>query len=107
MYVIIRTMKIEKGYLDKYTENFKKDSPITKSKGFVKKELYVSSKEKEYDIVSTHIYFEDKKAFYVWEGSPEHIQMHKERKQGNHVKPEEVIEVTRQAFDLVSTVNYG
>lgn len=104
MYIIVRTMKIEKGYLDRFKENFSKPSPITKSPGFVKKEMLVSTKEKDFDLVQNKIYFKDKKAFYVWEGSPEHIALHRNKDKEHMQKPEGLIEVSREAYELVLTV---
>lgn len=100
MFVIIRTMKIEKGYLDKVLENASKKGPIFKSPGFVKKEIFVQTKDKEFDLVKQMIYFENKKAFYVWEGSPEHIALHKDKNSDHNKKPEGIIEVKREAMEL-------
>jgi len=98
MFVVIRGFKIEKGHLDKYVENFKKDSPVMGSPGFLKKELFIQTKNKEYDIVNTYIYFVDKEAYDVWHNSEEHKKGHKTRKE----KPAEIISFTRESFEVIS-----
>ncbi|MDY0278075.1 MAG: antibiotic biosynthesis monooxygenase, partial [Acholeplasma sp.] len=102
MYVIIRTMKIEKGYLDSFKERFMKPSPLHKSPGFVKREMYAQTKNSDFDILKVMIFFEDKKAYYAWEGSPDHIAMHKDKNHENHTQPEGLIEASREAFTLVA-----
>ena len=101
MFVIIRSFKIEKGHLDKNKENFKQESPVMAFSGFVKKELFIQTKNKEFDIVSTYIYFVDKDAYDVWHSSKEHKEGHKKAKLEGHVRPAEIIEVTREAFEVL------
>ena len=101
MFVIIRTMKIEKGYLDIYKEQATKKSLVANSKGFVKREVLVSTKHKSYDVIQNLIYFENKKAYYVWQGSPEHIAMHKNKKHDE--KPEGLISITKEEYELIKS----
>lgn len=101
MYVIVRVMKVKKGFQDKVLERFLAPSLVAKSKGFVKSELLADKRNPEYDLYRQSIYWEDRKAFYVWEGSPEHIAMHKNKDHAHHQRPEEIIEVSREAFDLI------
>lgn len=101
MFVIIRSLKIEKGHLDRYKDNFKKESIVMKSPGFIKKELFIQTKNREYDLVKTYIYFENKQAYYVWQGSPEHIAMHKNKKAGNIEKPAEIIETSKEEYEVI------
>jgi heme oxygenase (staphylobilin-producing) len=103
MYIIVRTMKVKKGFRDKIVERFLEPSPVTKSPGFVKSELLVNTKDPEFDLYRQSIYWQDKKAFYIWEGSPEHIAMHRDPNHKHHQKPEEIIEVTREAFELIAS----
>lgn len=102
MFVLIRTMKLVKGYLNIYEENFKKESPLTKSPGFVKKEMFVNTKDKEFDIVAYHTYFKDKQSYYIWKGSDAHIAMH--RNKANLDPKPEIIEVIKENYTLVTTV---
>ena len=98
MFVVERTVKLEKGFIDIHKEKMNEYSPIFKSPGFVKREVLISTTNKEFDLIKTLVYFNDKKAYYVWEGSPEHIKMHKEKKE-NPVKPVEVISVERNYYE--------
>lgn len=103
MFVVIRGLKIEKGHLDKYIENFKKQSPVMASLGFVKKEIFIQTKHKEYDIVNTYIYFVDKEAYDVWHMSKEHKEGHKKMKEEGYVRPEEIILMTRESFTVITS----
>ncbi|VEU81014.1 antibiotic biosynthesis monooxygenase family protein [Haploplasma axanthum] len=103
MFVIVRTMKVEKGYIDSFKERFSKTSPLLKSPGFIKRELLVSTKDKDFDIIQMMIYFKDKKAFYVWEGSPEHIALHRNKDDEHNKKPEGIIEAKRETFEVIAT----
>ena len=104
MYVLVRNMKVKKGFQKEMLERFLTPGPIQKSPGFVKAELLLASSAKEeFDLYRQTIYWADKKAFYIWEGSPEHIAMHKNKNHEHNQRPEEIIEVTREAFELIAT----
>ena len=107
MYVISRMIKIEKGYDQTIVERFNKPSPIFKFKGFIKREILLDKKNKAYDVLNISTYFEDKKAFYRWEGSPEHIQLHKDRKHIPNQKPEGVISVEAHYYELALLQTYS
>ena len=51
-------------------------------------------------------YFQTKKDFYRWEGSPKHIAMHKDKANDHNKKPEGVIEVTRSSLEHILTKSY-
>lgn len=102
MFVVVRGLKIEKGHLDKYKEEFKKETPVMASPGFLKKELFIQTKNKEYDIVNTYIYFVDKEAYDVWHNSDTHKEGHKKMKKDGYVRPVEIIEFTRESFTVIS-----
>lgn len=103
MYIVVRITKVKKGFGEQMKERFLSPSPIDKSPGVIKRELLFNGKNPEYDEFRNVIYFQDKKAFYVWEGSPEHIALHKNR--DPHAKrPEEIIEVSKEAYDLIAKV---
>lgn len=101
MYVVVRVMKVQKGFSDKITEGFLSKNAMSQSPGFVKSNLLIDRKNPEYDLYRQEIFWLDKKAFFVWEGSPEHILMHKEKK--NHTKPEEIIETSRETYELLAS----
>lgn len=98
MYVVVRIMKVKKGFDEEVINNFKKKSIVEQSPGFVKRELMYDKKNEEYDLFKTYIYFKDRKGFYVWQGSPEHIASHKNKKE----KPEYLISLTKETYDLIS-----
>jgi len=64
MYVISRVLKFEKNKSDQFIERFSKISPMTKSKGFLNRQILINKKNSEFDVVRVMIYWEDKKAFY-------------------------------------------
>lgn len=103
MYVVVRILKIQKGFQEKMVERFLSKSVMTNSPGFIKAELLFDKKNPEFDLYRHMIYWKDKKAFFVWEGSPEHIALHRDKNSGHHQKPEEVIEVTRETYELIAS----
>lgn len=100
MYVISRMIKVEKSYTEALIERFNKPSPIFKFKGFLKREILIDKKNKAFNVINISTYFEDKKAFYRWEGSPEHIALHKDKNHTHHQKPEGVLGVEAHFYDL-------
>lgn len=104
MYVVVRTMKVKKGHQEDVVERFSKRNLMSKSEGYVKSFLLLDSKHKDYDLFRQEIYWKDKRAFFVWEGSPEHIAMHKVKKESGHERPEEILEVTRETYEVVAEI---
>lgn len=103
MYVVVRTLKLQKGLREQYTERFSKPSIVTKAKGFIRRDVLFNQRDKEFDVCRVLIYWQDKKAFYEWEGSPEHIAMHKNKVHG---KDPNILESTHEAFELIATVEH-
>ena len=104
MFVMSRIMKFEKGHLEAVLENMKKKALLESFKGFVRREILVDQKHEEYDLIRMMIYWENKKAFYAWEGSPEHINLHKQGK--DRPKPAGLIEVSKEQYEVVYSVVY-
>ena len=93
MYVVVRTMKVKKRSPGRCRwTSFTPETLMSKSEGYVKSFLLLDSKHKDYDLFRQEIYWKDKRAFFVWEGSPEHIAMHKAKKESGHERPEEILE---------------
>ena len=90
-------MKVLKGNDEEIINNFKKPSIVENSPGFIKRELMYDKKNSEFDLFRTYLYFENRKSYYIWQGSPEHIAMHKNKKE----KPSYLIEMTKESYDLV------
>ncbi|QWB96469.1 antibiotic biosynthesis monooxygenase [Mycoplasmatota bacterium] len=101
MYVISRMIKVEKDLSTKLVNQFNHESPMLTFKGFVKREILLDKKNKAFDVVNISTYFENKKAFYQWEGSPEHIALHKDSKNDHHKKPEGVLGVEAHFYETV------
>lgn len=104
MYVVVRIMKVKKNHQEDVIGRFSKQTLMSKSEGYVKSFLLLDSKNKEYDVFRQEIYWKDKRAFFVWEGSPEHIAMHKAKKEQGHQRPEEIIEMSRETYEVVGEV---
>ena len=106
MYGISRRIKIDKAFTDELINKFNQPSPIFNFKGFIKREILIDKKDKSFNIVNISTYFEDKQAFYKWEGSAEHIQMHKDKNHMHHQKPEGVIGVEFNHYELALLNEY-
>jgi heme oxygenase (staphylobilin-producing) len=48
------------------------------------------------------VYFKDKKAYYLWEGSPEHIASHKKPQE----KPEGILNIEHLTYEVVQIDHY-
>ncbi|MFA7417029.1 MAG: antibiotic biosynthesis monooxygenase [Acholeplasma sp.] len=101
MYVVVRILKVKKNHQADVIERFMSRNLMSKSKGYVKSILLLDSKHKDFDLFRQEIYWTDKRAFFVWEGSPEHIAMHKNRKEQGIKRPEEIIEMSRETYEVV------
>ncbi|WP_162146899.1 antibiotic biosynthesis monooxygenase family protein [Acholeplasma granularum] len=102
MYVVVRIMKVTKNHQEEVIKRFLNKNLMSKSPGYIKSLLLLDSKGKDYDVFRQEIFWKDKRAFFVWEGSPEHIAMHKNKT--NHSKPEEIIEVSRETYEVVGEI---
>jgi heme oxygenase (staphylobilin-producing) len=107
MFVISRVFKCHKREHSIYQDYFLKKSPLEHFKGFIKKELLINQQHPDYDIVRLYVFFESKKAFYAWEGSPEHIALHKDKTSSHHQKLDGVIEVYMEKYESIGTVNFS
>ena len=105
MYVISRVLTCQKRECSKYKDYFLKESPLDHFKGFVKKELMINLNHKDLDEIRFSVFFESKKAFYEWEGSPEHIALHRDKNSNHHQKLDGVLEMQIDKYDLIGTVN--
>lgn len=106
MYVISRVFKCTKREHVLYKDFFLKPTPMNHFKGFLKKEVMVNSHHVDYDEVRLFIFFESKKAFYQWEGSPEYIALHKDKNSNHHQKLDGILEMSIEKFDSLGSVIY-
>jgi len=107
VYVISRVLKCEKREHSIYKNHFMKPSPLDNFQGFIRKELLINSNQETHDLVKLFIYFESKKSFYQWEGSLEHIALHKDKESTHHHKLDRVIEAYTETYDSLGTVEYS
>jgi heme oxygenase (staphylobilin-producing) len=106
MYVISRLVKVEKSCTADLIARFDKASPMITFKGFVKREILLDKKNKAFDFVNISTYFENKKSFYKWEGSPEHIALHKNKESDHHKKPKGVISSEAHYYETALLQTY-
>ena len=106
MYVISRVFFFEKGHRDKMVEKYSQPPVMINSKGFIKRDVLLDQKDPEKDILRVLIYWESKEAFYRFEGSPLHIAMHKDKNNPHHQKPEGLIDMHREAYEVVASDSY-
>ncbi len=101
MYIISRMLYVQKACTEDVLKRLKTDSPVLSFDGFVRREIYIEKPRKEtFDYIRFDIAFENKKAFYRWEGSPEHIAMHRDKHHGHGTKIEGIIKVESHHFNL-------
>jgi len=106
VYIISRILKFEKGKYTTTIEKLKHKSPLLSAQGFVKRDILLDDTHKDFDILRIMVYFTDIKAFYKWEGSPEHIQMH--RQAHTHKEPVQgLIERSKESYNLLESTPYA
>lgn len=96
MFIVSKTFSVEETHLDTFVKRFDQPSPILSFDGFVKREIAIMKGKDHQSFVRMDIYFHDKQAYYRWEGSPEHIAMHKQK----HEKPLGLIDVVKHHYQL-------
>lgn len=106
MYVISRVFSFEKGYRENIIEKFSKPPVMLHFPGFIRRDVLFSQKDPAKDIVRMVIYWESKEAFYRFEGSPEHIAMHKDKHNAHNQKPEGLIDISREAYEVIASDTY-
>lgn len=94
MFVMTRTMIVEKGNSDKVLARFSAESPIDQMEGLVDISVMVNRKSREQEEVVVVIRWESQEAWKNWEKSDAHIQGHKNSQ-----------EQQPSAFILSTTVN--
>ncbi len=97
MFVVAKTFKVSKNHSASIIDRFKSNSPLFHFDGFIKREVLLQSKHNDEDVIQVRVMFKDKKDYYRWEGSPEHIQMHKNQKE----KPQGILHMESHTFELI------
>ena len=107
MYVISRVMSFQKGNDEQIKRVAQKSNIMSTFPGFVRKDVLLDQRDPEKDIVRILVYWENKQAFYKFEGSKEHIEMHKNKDHAHNHKPEGLIEVVREAYQVIHSDVHG
>ena len=101
MYVISRVLTFKKGYRDDIETMFNQEPLMKKHQGFIRRDVLLNDRDPEVDVIRVLIYWENKEAYYRFEGSPEHIAMHQQKDHPHHQKPEGLIDSKRESFILI------
>jgi heme oxygenase (staphylobilin-producing) len=66
----------------------------------------IDDKDPNVDVVRILIYWENKEAFYRFEGSPEHIAMHRDKKHTHHHIHEGLVDIKRESYQMLTSDVY-
>lgn len=102
MYIIAKNFRVEQAHLNSFLERLQGDSPILTFDGFEKREIMSTKTIDGVVTVRMVIYFTDKKAYYRWEGSKEHIAMHQQK----HEKPVGLVGVSSEKYTMHQTIGF-
>lgn len=80
MFIMTRTILVEKGNSDKVVARFSGEGPMDNMDGLVDISVMVNTKSKEQEEVVVVIRWESQEAWKNWEKSDAHIQGHKENR---------------------------
>ncbi|MDY0074625.1 MAG: antibiotic biosynthesis monooxygenase [Acholeplasmataceae bacterium] len=99
-------MSFKKGHIEHIEAHFKRQPPMLHFPGFIRRDVLLNQQNEDIDIVRMIIYWESKEAYYRFEGSPEHIAMHRDKNNPHHQKPEGLIDVKREAYHVIASDIY-
>lgn len=97
MFVMTRTIEVEKGYSDQVVSRFSEESPMHEMDGLIDVSVMVNKKSKEIDEVVVIIRWESQEAWKNWEKSDAHIAGHRNR-QGQQ-PPSYILNTTVNLYD--------
>ena len=106
VYVVSRVFLFHKGTIDSVIDQYQKPPVMLHFPGFVRRDVLINKKNPDYDSVRILIYWENKNAFYRFEGSPLHIALHKDKNSSHHQKPEGFISMVEEDYILISSDTY-
>ena len=102
MFVIVKRFEIEEAYKQNLLARLKAKNALIHFSKFIKREILTYQSKQNHSVIEMRIYFKDKKGYYQWEGSKEHILMHKQKTK----KPQGLISVTHQQMTHLHEDNY-
>ncbi len=85
MYIVTNIIRVKKGYAGKLVERFKVRKGIETFPGFVRLDLLITDKQKDFDEVRVYTTWENKESFEGWFHSDIFLNAHKNRKQHEYV----------------------
>lgn len=106
MYVVSRVLSFEKGYIESLIEGYKKTPVMLHFPGFIRRDILLDQKNPARDVMRILIYWESKQAFYRFEGSPLHISLHRDKTSSHVQKPEGLIDMHREAYEVIASDIY-
>ncbi|MNZ55119.1 Heme-degrading monooxygenase HmoA [compost metagenome] len=100
MFVMTRTIVVEKGNSDKVVNRFSADSPMHEMDGLVDVSVMVNRKSKEQEEVVVVIRWESVEAWKNWEKSDAHLEGHRKARESGQQPPEYIISTTVNLYDV-------
>lgn len=106
MFVLVRTMTVQKGFADKVIERFGTPGIVEQNEGFVDMTVMLKEAKRgdEHEEVVVTTRWESKDAWKNWEKSDAHIQGHRENR--GKPQPEFLIGVTHAAYEVKAVKTY-
>ena len=105
MFLVTRTLTLQKGFADSYVERLSRHGLVNEFPGFVRKEVLVNRVSHEFDVVRVMMYWRSKEDHMAWEKSPQHIAQHK----AQHGLPRapEMIAMVKETFEVYESQPNG
>lgn len=100
MFVIMRTITVQKGYADQVVERFSRRGIMQTFEGFIDSTVMVkrAKRQDEYDEVVIITRWRSEEDWKNWEKSPEHIEGH--RKKQGQTPPEYIVGTIHAQYDV-------
>lgn len=102
MYIIERTMIVEKQHTKAFLNKLATKGVIEGFKGFVEKQVLLDDSKKE-DVIKVLIFWKNKESFAAWHQSDEHKAMHQHK---DDSKPEGLLNINVSRYTLISKSHY-
>ncbi|WP_046174327.1 antibiotic biosynthesis monooxygenase family protein [Domibacillus indicus] len=99
MFVEMKTITVKPGTSHLVVENFQGKNAMADMDGFIDKQIYVRSRNKEEEKVIIVIRWESEETYKAWKKSPIHVAGHREKRE----KPEYIIDFANETFTEVSS----
>lgn len=106
MFVLQRTVVVQKGFADKVVERFGAPGILEQNEGFIDLSVMVKEGKRgdEHDEVLVVIRWDSKDAWKNWEKSDAHIQGHREKR--GKPQPEFIVSTAHAAYEVKAVKTY-